>query len=128
MAATGISDTGLIVGYGCKESQARPNGCIDASEHLTFTRAFLLTPIPSVTDLQDLVRSFGLPRGTENSLLAKLDAALRAIEDDRTAAACGSLRAFANEVEAQRGKKITDSQADELLKMVAQIQADLGCR
>jgi probable HAF family extracellular repeat protein len=127
MAATGINDDGLIVGYGCRDSQARPEGCIDASGKLTFARAFLLTPVPSVTDLEDLVRSLDLPRGTENSLLAKLDAALRAIEDGRTEAACGSLRAFANEVEAQRGKKITDSQADELLQMVAQIRTDLGC-
>ena len=43
------------------------------------------------------------------------------------AAACGSLRAFANEVKAQRGKKIPDNQADALLEVVAQLQADLGC-
>jgi len=43
------------------------------------------------------------------------------------AAACGSLQAFVNEVKAQRGKKITDGQADDLLQVVAQLQADLGC-
>ena len=42
------------------------------------------------------------------------------------AAACGSLQAFVNEVKAQRGKKITDGQADDLLQVVAQLQADLS--
>lgn len=126
-AALGINDAGLIVGYGCRDGRSLPAGCTDASGALTFARAFLLQPVISVTDLEDLVRSFDLPRGLENSLLAKLEAALRAIDEGRTADACASLRAFANEVKAQRGKKITESQADALLEVVAQLLADLGC-
>ncbi len=46
----------------------------------------------------------------ENSLVAKLDSALNALDDTNTAndvAACNSLNAFINAVEAQRGNKIT---------------------
>lgn len=126
-AATGINDAGLIVGYGCRDGQSLPSGCRDASGALTSARAFLLTPVTSVTDLEDLVRSFGLPHGLENSLLAKLEAALRAIDEGRTADACAALRAFANEVKAQKGKKLTEAQADALLEIVAQLLVDLGC-
>jgi probable HAF family extracellular repeat protein len=96
-AALGINDAGQIVGYGYHDSRSLPGGCTDASGALTFARAFLLEPVTSVTDLEDLVHSFGLPHGLENSLLAKLEAALRAIDEGRTADACASLQAFANE-------------------------------
>ena len=42
-------------------------------------------------------------------------------------AACNSLAAFINAVEAQRGKKITNAQADQLIGSAQQIEAMLNC-
>jgi parallel beta-helix repeat protein len=52
-----------------------------------------------------------LPKGTENSLMAKLENAARKLYDQNIGAAINSLNAFINEVEAQRGKKIPDADA-----------------
>jgi hypothetical protein len=41
--------------------------------------------------------------------------------------ACGNLGAFINQVQAQSGKKITVSQANELIAAAQQIKAVLGC-
>ncbi|HMN31095.1 MAG TPA: hypothetical protein PKE45_23275 [Caldilineaceae bacterium] len=45
-------------------------------------------------------------RGVTNSLLAKLDAAQRALDRGQAAVAIATLQAFINEVEAQAGKHI----------------------
>ena len=61
---------------------------------------------------------YNLPEGLENSLNATLDSALASLNDLNTnndVAAVGKLGSFINKVEAQRGKKITDAQADELI-------------
>jgi hypothetical protein len=71
-------------------------------------------------DLIAEVQSLGLPQGTENSLVAKLNAAQSSLEQGNTAAAEGQLTAFINEVSAQRGKKIPAAEADAL---IAQAQA-----
>lgn len=52
------------------------------------------------------------------SLDAKLDAALNALNDvneNNDVAAINSMRAFINAVEAQRGKKISEEDADTLI-------------
>ncbi len=56
--------------------------------------------------------------GNGNSLLAKLDVASKVLEDDNEnndVAAINSLRAFINAVQAQRGKKIPEADADALI-------------
>ncbi|MHC4791329.1 MAG: FIMAH domain-containing protein [Planctomycetota bacterium] len=53
-----------------------------------------------------------------NSLEAKLNAALRALEDENEnndIAAINTLGAFINAVESQRGKKIPEADADALI-------------
>ncbi len=128
IAATGINDAGRIVGYGCKDSTVvPPSACRDANGSDTFRRAFLLTPVPSIEDLEDLVISLDLPRGLETSLLAKLAAAQRAIDAGRIGTTCNLLATFANEVEAQSGKALTTADADLLLETLRLIQDDLGC-
>jgi probable HAF family extracellular repeat protein len=128
VAATDINDLGQIVGYGCKDSTLVPSGtCVDGNGTPSFRRAFLLTPVTSIANLEGQVRSFGLPRGLENSLLAKLAAAQRALEAGQTGAACNILSAFANQVEAQSGKGLTTTQAALLLQNLTLIRADLGC-
>ena len=75
-------------------------------------------PIVLVEELAVAVYDLNLQNGIENSLDAKLDAALKAIDDlneNNDAAAINSLNAFINAVEAQRDNKITSAQADELI-------------
>lgn len=77
-----------------------------------------LTPAQEVEALVDLVETFNLQQGIANSLDAKLGAALNALNDvnaNNNQAAINSLQAFISSVEAQRGVKITNEQADTLI-------------
>ena len=74
------------------------------------------------------VVEMNLQNGIENSLDSKLDAALDALDDvnlNNDGAARNSLQAFINAVEAQRGNKLTDAQADQLIGSAQEIQASL---
>jgi parallel beta-helix repeat protein len=82
-----------------------------------------------IDDLITTVESYNLQQGINNSLDAKLEAAQHAL----TAANAGQrndavnkLEAFINEVEAQRGEKLTDEQADELVTHANNIITSLG--
>ena len=95
------------------------------------------TTIPSPTTmihgLIDLVRSFDLETGSEKSLLSKLDEALRHLAMGRITEGCGDLRAFINEVNAQRkapNKQLhrDPHEADQLVAVATPIRATLDCR
>ncbi|MBC8468950.1 MAG: hypothetical protein H8D56_05715 [Planctomycetes bacterium] len=76
------------------------------------------TPQDEIVELIFTVAEMNLHQGIENSLDAKLDAAFNALDDmneNNDVAAINSLNAFINAVEAQRGKKITNEQADTLI-------------
>jgi hypothetical protein len=91
----------------------------DTGEGFDTLTVTVLTPEEALQDLIDTVESFNLQQGIENSLDAKLDAALQALEDlndNNDVAAINVLEAFINAVEAQRGNKLTDAQADELVE------------
>lgn len=82
------------------------------------------TPSEAISDLVDLVYSLNLQNGIENSLDAKLDSALNALDDinqNNDVAAINSLYAFINAVEAQRDSKITSAEADELIALAQRI-------
>lgn len=92
-----------------------------------------LTLSSSVTDLlDDLVQrviSLNLENGISNSFDAKLNSVMNAIDDSNEkndAAAQNAMYAFMNAVEAQRGKKLTDSQATQLIGVAQAIVAALG--
>jgi Tol biopolymer transport system component len=73
--------------------------------------------LPDVlTALRDRIRSFGLPKGIENSFLAKVKAD------------CGSIGALVNHARAQAGKTLSEAQAAQLIADASQIRAALGCR
>ena len=77
-----------------------------------------------ILDLADDVMVLNLHEGITNSLEAKLNAALRALEDENEnndAAAVNTLEAFINAVEAQRGKKIPEAEADALIAAAQEI-------
>lgn len=68
-------------------------------------------------------------QGIENSLDAKLDAAINTLNDLNTnnnGAAINTLQAFINAVEAQRGNKITNEQADALTQKAQEIISHLS--
>ena len=72
------------------------------------------------------VFKFGLnlANGIDNSLDAKLDAALLALDDineNNDVAACNSLEAFISAVEVQSGNKITVEDANDLIDHVTTI-------
>jgi hypothetical protein len=93
VAATGI--LGII------STRSRANSALDALEAL----------VQQVIDLD-------LQNGISISLDAKLNAALQAIDDineNNNVAAINSMEAFINAVEAQRGNKIEDADANTLI-------------
>ena len=88
---------------------------LSASDEVVVTVSPANQPPVELAALDQLVLSFGLDRGRETSLRAKLK-----LE-------CGPLGAFANEVRAQAGKDLTEAQAAALLARVAQLRSELGC-
>ena len=87
------------------------------------------TPSEMMLDLADDVIALNLQRGISNSLDAKLNAALGALDDinaNNDVAAINTLQAFINAVEAQRGNKITEADADALIAAAQEIIALLS--
>ena len=62
-----------------------------------------------------------------NSLDSKLRAALSALDADQTAQACTSLQDLINHANAQSGKKLTASDAANIVAAAAGIRTELGC-
>lgn len=81
-------------------------------------------PKDAIDDLDAFLSGLGLPRGIENSLSAKLEAAARSVCRGNATPAGNQLEAFVNEVLAQRGKMIPAAAADALIdKALAIIDA-----
>ncbi|HYG79022.1 MAG TPA: LpqB family beta-propeller domain-containing protein [Pyrinomonadaceae bacterium] len=85
------------------------------------------TPAERINDLISRVKKLQLHHGITNSLVVKLQHALKALNAGDTQGACASLKAFANEVNAQSGKKLPAVQATQLTDEVNAIRAALGC-
>jgi len=69
----------------------------------------------AIDDVIDVIEGFDLPGGTENSFVSKLENAQKSLDKGNDQSAINKIEAFINNVEAQRGKKLTDEQADLLL-------------
>jgi hypothetical protein len=81
-------------------------------------------PVELVIYLAQDVIELNLQQGIENSLDAKLSAAMQALDDineNNDVAAVNNLEAFINAVEAQRGNRIPEADADALIADVLQI-------
>ena len=75
-------------------------------------------PQAMLQELANFVMSLNINHGISNSFDAKLEAALGALDDineNNDVAAINSLNAFINAAEAQRGKELTDGEADNLI-------------
>ena len=87
-----------------------------------------LTPSELISELSDLVMSINLAAGIANSYDSKLNEAVRALDDanqNNDVAAVNAMYAFCNSVEAQRGNKISDSDASELIDAANQVIASI---
>lgn len=87
------------------------------------------TATEMINDLVNLVETFNLQQGINNSLDSKLEAALNALDDvneNNDQAAINSLQSFINSVEAQRGNQITNTQADQLIAAANEIISSLS--
>jgi hypothetical protein len=95
-------------------------GAGSASHNIT-----ILTPREGILRLIEMVKGLGLDHGIENSLVAKLENALAALDRGQSHVAVNMLSAFINEVEAQQGKKIGDGDAVVLIQWAQEIIAAL---
>jgi len=92
----------------------------------TTVEVTVITPCMSLKDLIDLLCSFNLMHGINNSLDVKLQHAQDALcnlERQDFSRAVNLLEAFMQEVEAQRGKYVTDDQATQLVTLTERIIA-----
>ncbi|HEX6553436.1 MAG TPA: HYR domain-containing protein [Ktedonobacteraceae bacterium] len=80
-----------------------------------------------VSDLINLVNSFGLPADFQASFDTQLQAVQTDLTNNNPTQACRDLTAFINHVQAQSGKGLTTSQANQLIAAAKQVQAVLGC-
>jgi len=81
-------------------------------------------PADAIAELVATVISLNLQQGISNSLDAKLEAALQAIDDvnaNNDVAAINTLQAFINAVQAQSGDKIPVADADALIATAQEI-------
>jgi hypothetical protein len=83
--------------------------------------------VDQVNDLISLVNSFPIANGLKTSLLAQLHAVQADLQANNTAQACADLTSFINHVQAQSGKGLTTSQANQLLTAANRIKAVLAC-
>jgi len=79
------------------------------------------SPEEMLVDLRATVRSYCLRDGLTKSLVAKLNAALAALAEGDTVEAAESVQAFIDHVNDQRGKKIRDERADQLVAAATEI-------
>lgn len=85
------------------------------------------TPEEMIADLRIVISDLGLAKGMANSLDSKLRAALSALDAGQTAQACRSLQDLINHANAQSGKKLTASDAANIVAAAVGIRTELGC-
>ena len=73
------------------------------------------------------IQSFHLPSNGATSFISQLQAVQADMSANNTAQACSDLTGFINHVQAPSGKKLTTSQANQLITGAKRIQAVLGC-
>lgn len=88
------------------------DGCIDTIEGLT--------------EVVNTLPDDALADETKNSLVSKVDNALNSVDKENDEAGINQLQAFINQIEAQKGKKISEEAANELIEyannLIAQIE------
>lgn len=85
------------------------------------------TPEEMIADLRLVISDLSVSKGIANSLDSKLRAALSALDAGQTAEACKSLQDLINQANAQWGKKLTASDAGDIIAAATAIRTELGC-
>jgi probable HAF family extracellular repeat protein len=105
--ANAVNNHGQVVGW---------SSGLGFSQHATMW-VLSVTVESALDQLISQVTAYGLPKGLTNALTAKLEAALASWQRGRSNAAVNQIGAFIHEVDAKRGKALTDAQADTLIRM-----------
>ncbi|MBL7049864.1 MAG: thrombospondin type 3 repeat-containing protein [Nitrospira sp.] len=90
--------------YAAAEEDANIDGCVDI-----------------LADLAYVITELGLHKGIENSLISKVNSAVRAADAGRIDTAFNKLNALINEVNAQAGKKIAEADAGMLTQFIGNV-------
>lgn len=89
---------------------------VGGTNEIIFATDGMVHVLSSVLEqLQATIETWNLPQGTESSLTSKLNAAKHLLDKGNENGAIHKLSDFINQVEAQRGKKLTDEQANYLI-------------
>jgi len=83
-------------------------------------------PTEATEDLIVIVEELNLKGGIENSLTSKLNNTIKSLEKGQDNAAVNQLNAFINNIEALRGKELTDDEADELIVATQEIISSIN--
>jgi len=119
--AVAVNDGGLVVGF---------SQLADAPQSIVHATVWL--PAPTVASALDALLSqitaYGLPKGLTQALTVKIEGARASWARGRGPAAINQIDSFIHQVDAQRGKALTDAQAETLVRMativVQAIRAD----
>ncbi len=84
-------------------------------------------PAEMIADLRAAIGTLGYTGGTRASMDSKLVNALAALNASNVPAACSALQDLINHVRAQRGKRISASNASLIIAATVAIRAELGC-
>ena len=102
------------------------DGGLESGDVMVSIAAAPAPPSITILDIIQAVKDLNLPKGTENSLSAKLNNAQMLLAKGKISAAEGLLQAFIQEVMAQEAKKIPYSDAEHLKAMAQTVLALLG--
>jgi hypothetical protein len=91
----------------------------------TFVEWFLVTPGWVVEEIERLVDEGQIAPVLKNSLTAKIESALKSKGKGDFTPAIRKLHAFINELEAQRGHKISEEAADQLIRYALDLIAEV---
>jgi Tol biopolymer transport system component len=79
------------------------------------------SPRGAIQDVITEIKSMNLPKGTDTSIISKLDNAIKSLDKGNTNAAKNQIEATINEITAQKDKKIAGEQANTLIAALQKI-------
>lgn len=123
--AAGLTVTLIFFAFNRSDAGVPPQDAQEVS--ISVTAPTPTSVAQQIADLMALLSSFGVRRGTEQSLMVKLEQARNSVDRGNGTSACGQLNAFANETRAQSGKALGAGQAAQLLAGVGSVVTTLGC-